>query len=121
MILLGQPRDALRESLRREGYAVCEELVPGAAAIIVRVGDCFAPDEARRVRAALGTRGRVIVACRASRVIEVWTTLRRVGLESKRTLFVHGSGGTAVDAIILARVAKRGGLSVQIVTTNESA
>jgi hypothetical protein len=120
VILLGQPRDSLGESLRREGYAVYEELVSGAAAIIVRVGDCFDPDEARRVRAALGTRGRVIVACRASRVIEVWTTLRRVGLESKRTLFVHGAAG-AVDSIILARVAKRGGLSVQIVTTNESA
>lgn len=104
----------------REGYAVREELVPGAAAIILRVVESFDPDEARRVRAALGTRGRVIVACRAALVIDVWTTLRRVGLESKRTLFVHAPGGAATDAIILARVAKRGGLSVQIVTAGES-
>jgi len=106
----------MRETLTRDGYTVLEELVPGATAIIVRVGDSFRPDEARRVRAALGSRGRVIVACCASMVIDVWTTLRRVGIESKRTLFVHASGGAATDAIILARVAKRGGLSVQIVS-----
>lgn len=70
--------------------------------------------EARAFRTSLAARGHVYVACPAHLVVSTWTVLRSVGLEPKRTVFVHFADAPATDAIVVARPAKRGGLVVEL-------
>lgn len=105
--------DPLRALLTEEGYTVRGSLVKGASRVLIRASQGLDPQVARSVRVSLGPKGRVCVACPATHAVSSWLSLRRAGLEPKRTVFVHPTADApAVIAVVLAHPAKRGGLTV---------
>jgi hypothetical protein len=112
--LIGGARGLL-PSLRDEGHAVRADDVEHPRVLAACLQGPLDAREARAFRTSLAARGHVYVACPAYLVVSTWTVLRSVGLEPKRTVFVHPSADApATDAIVVARPAKRGGLVVEL-------
>lgn len=102
-------------ALRDNGHAVRTDHVGRPRVLAVGLRAPLDTHEARVFRTSLAARGHAYLACPAHLVVSTWTVLRNVGLEPKRTVFVHTSAeAPATDAIVVARPAKRGGLVVEL-------
>ncbi len=114
VVVLGGDPQTIRQLLPSPDRPASAELVPGAAAIVLIDPALPLPrTQTRRLRASLGPRGRVIGSCDAAHLLALWRSLRAGGLEPKHTL-LEGSD-VARHAVVSARVAKPGGLSMRFV------
>jgi len=114
--------------LKDEGFDVAVGAAGGAACegsrrtdtVVIDMGSVIESevvdyDDLVALRLCLVARGYAFVVCPASHLVTAWLQLRRAGLEPKRTVLVHPALSLpAIEAIVVCRPAKRGGLSVML-------